>query len=334
MEKLIENFGVQLTDAISIGEKIEFTEELRSFSNVVIAGMGGSGIGGTIVSELVMEESKVPIVVSKNYFLPEFVSEKTLVIVSSYSGNTEETVNALNEGVEKGAKVVCIASGGKVIEIAKEKKLNYIKIPDTVIAEGVSSPRAAIGYSLIQLFFVLNFFNVISDEWKNDMESAISLIESERENIKKEASVVAEKIFGKFPIVYAPEGSLGIAIRFKQQLNENSKMLSWYNVIPEMNHNELLGWEGGTDNLGVVIFRNHADYVRTAQRIEFSKQEILKHTPNIVEIYSKGGSAIERAIYHIHLGDYVSIYLASLRKVNPNNLDVIEELKGALAKSQ
>ncbi|MCX6747379.1 MAG: bifunctional phosphoglucose/phosphomannose isomerase [Candidatus Nomurabacteria bacterium] len=331
MEKLIENFGLQLQDAIRIGERIEFTQELRRFSNVVIAGMGGSGIGGTIVSELVLGESEVPIYISKNYFLPKFVNKETLVIISSYSGNTEETVNALNEAVEKGAKVVCIASGGKVIEIAKEKKLNHVQIPNTVIAEGVSSPRAAIGYSIVQIFFILNFFNVISDKWQNEMAKAIALIESERENIKKEAQIIAEKILGKFPVVYAPAGSEGVAVRFKQQLNENAKMLAWYNVIPEMNHNELLGWEGGTDNLVVIIFRNDNDYSHIAQRIEFSKEVILKHTKDIVEIYSKGESAIERAIYHIHVGDYVSIYLANLRHVNPNDLAEIEALKSFLA---
>ena len=149
MKTLIENFPTQLTEAIRIGENAKLTASKRKISNVLICGLGGSGIGGTIVSELVAQETNVPITISKGYFIPKFVNEKTLVIISSYSGNTEETLSCLNQALKKKSKIVCITSGGKVAEIAKKKKLDLIVVPDGM------PPRACLGYSLTQLLFIL-----------------------------------------------------------------------------------------------------------------------------------------------------------------------------------
>jgi glucose/mannose-6-phosphate isomerase len=331
MEELIENFSEQIGKAIHIGEHATLTQATKKIGHVVIAGMGGSGIGGTIVAEIVSRESSVPIAVSKNYFLPQFVNENTLVIACSYSGNTEETLHALTDAEGRGATIVCIASGGKLLERASMAHMDYIKIPDDVIASGVSSPRAALGYSLVEIFFVLYHFGIISADFKAEFLSACALLQNEKESIKHEAQRVAEAMLGKLPVIYAPFGSLGVAIRFKQQLNENAKMLAWYSEIPEMNHNELLGWEGGGDNIVALIFRNSTDYERIQERITFSKAAILHHTPTVIEVFSKGSSAIERMLYHVHIGDFISLYLSKLRNVNPNDLGIIEKLKTFLS---
>ncbi len=330
MKALIGNFTNQLIDALRIGEKAKLSRTKhvkRPFYNIVIVGMGGSGIGGTIVSELVSHESKIPILASKNYFLPHYVGEHSLVIASSYSGNTEETIHAVAHALKKKAKIVCIASGGKLIEIAKKRKLDHIIIP------GGMSPRASVGYSLVQIFFVLNYFGIISNKFKKDFKASVALLNKEEKNIQKEAKKVAKMIFNKFPIIYSPVGHEGVGLRLRQQLNENSKMLALHHVIPEMNHNELASWTKKDKNVAVVIFRNKNDYTRVKKRIDITEKIISKSTKNIVEIYSKGNSLIEKTMYHIHLGDYISAFLADMKKIDAHEVRVIEYLKATL-KSQ
>ncbi len=326
MQSLIENFGNQLEEALQIGEKAKLAKRNKSFANVLIVGMGGSGIAGTIISELVAHESKIPILVSKHYFLPAFVSGASLVIVSSYSGNTEESIEAILYALKKKAKVVCIASGGKILEIAKKKKLDYIVIPAGM------PPRACLGYSLMQMFFILNRFGIITGKFKKDFKLAISLIRNEKQNIKIEARKIAKVLLEKIPIIYSSAGHEGVSVRFRQQLNENSKMLAWHNIIPEMNHNELVGWTKKDKNLAVVIFRNDSDYSRVKKRIDVTKEIISKYAPKIVEIHSKGKSMIEKAVYHIHLTDWVSAILAEMKEIDSRENKVIDYLKNILAR--
>ena len=325
MKSLIENFPNQLREAIRIGEKAKLSKAGK-VSNVLISGLGGSGIGGTIVSELVALEATVPVAVSKGYFIPEFVSRNTLVIISSYSGDTEETLHALNLAIKRKAKIVCITSGGKIAEIAKKKKLDLILIP------GGNPPRACLGYSLTQQFFILAHYKIIGSKFKNQLRSAVELIEKEKENIMAEAKRVAEKINGKTPIIYATTYFEGVATRFRQQLNENAKILCGHHVIPEMNHNELVGWASGSERISVMILRDKEEYTRNNARIEINKAVISKYTPHITEIWSKGKSRIEKAIYFIHLVDWASCFLSELKGVDPMEVKVIDMLKGELAK--
>ena len=151
MKTLVQNFTNQLREAKNIAEKA-IVSKSSNIHNIVVTGLGGSGIGGTIVLELLTETCKVPFLVNKDYFLPEFVGKETLVIVSSYSGNTEETLNAMEVALERGAKVVCITSGGRIMELAKETNSDCIVVP------GGMPPRTCLGFSLTQLFFILNFY--------------------------------------------------------------------------------------------------------------------------------------------------------------------------------
>lgn len=325
MKNLIANFPQQLKEAIQIGESAKLTPSKVNISNVLICGLGGSGIGGTIVSELVAKISKIPITVSKGYFIPNFVNENTLVILSSYSGNTEETLNCLSLAKEKNAKITIITSGGK---LGKEAKFNHL---DSIIVPDGMPPRACLGYSLTQLFFVLGFHSIIDETYKKDLKSAVNLIESKQESIKKEAELITEKIKGKTPVIYSTTYNEGIAVRFRQQLNENAKILCWHHVIPEMNHNELVGWTIPNDNLSVIFFLDKDEYSRNLARVKIIKKVIEKYAI-VTEIYSKGDSAIEKAIYFIHLGDWVSSMLAEYRKVDAVEVNVINHLKSELSK--
>ena len=326
MKKLISKFTDQLRDALKIGEDSNFKKTARTFNNIVITGLGGSGIGGKIVAQLVQNDIDVPVFINNGYHLPAFVNENTLVIVSSFSGNTEETLEAMKLAQDKGAEIACISSGGKVIEIAKENNYNYILLPNC------HSPRAMLSYSLTQQFFVLNHYGFINGDFKKSIENAINLIDNEIEFIKNEALKVAKGIKGKTAIIYSEENYEGVAIRLRQQLNENAKVLCWHHVLPEMNHNELVGWAGGKDEYAVILFRNDSDYSRIQKRIEISKEVIEKYTKTHFEIWSKGNNPVEKAIYLIILGDWISIFLAELLNVDPIEIKVINHLKGELAK--
>jgi glucose/mannose-6-phosphate isomerase len=326
MRQLIENFPAQLREALEIGAKATFSKPAKKIKNILITGLGGSGIGGTIAAEIVSNECPVPIIVNKDYFLPAFVNEETLVIICSYSGNTEETVQAFKAALKHKAMIACITSGGKIAEMAKKENCNLILIPAGM------PPRACLGYSLVQIFYILHHYEMISDSFRKNFTDSITLLEKEKDNILSEANKLGEFFSGKIPVIYSVDGYNGVATRFRQQINENSKMLCWHNILPEMNHNELVGWAEKNHNLAVIILRNKTDYSRTQARLEISKEVFKKYTPHVVECWSKGNSHIERAMYLIHLTDFVSVILADKKKIDAMEVDIINHLKGELAK--
>jgi glucose/mannose-6-phosphate isomerase len=326
MNELVKRFPAQLKEAIEIGEKAKLNKQVKQINNIVIAGLGGSGIGGTIVSEIIAAECKVPVTVIKDYFIPGFVSSNTLVICCSYSGNTEETIQSLEDSIAKNAMIVCITSGGKIAEIANSKNIDLVTIP------GGMPPRACLGYSLTQLFYVLHANGIIGDSFRKQLAASIALLEKEENDIVAEAKKIADLLAGKIPVIYAVDGYNGVATRFRQQINENSKMLCWHNILPEMNHNELVGWAENYENVAVIILRNDTDYSRTKARIEISKSVFSKYTKNVTELWSKGESQLEKSLYLIHVTDYVSVMLAEKKKIDATEVNVINHLKGQLAK--
>ncbi len=326
MQELVRTFPQQLKDALTIGAKTKLNADSFSPANVVICGLGGSGIGGTIASQLIGRQCPVPVMVSKDYFLPGFVSEKTLIIISSYSGNTEETLQCMNEALAKNCRVAAITSGGKVAALATEKKLECILVP------GGLPPRACLGYSLVQLLFIIVAYKLASATIIEDLKKATSFIAEHSSSIEKKAIEVSKILSGKFPFIYSTTKWEGVAIRFRQQLNENAKILCSHHVIPEMNHNELVGWTGVDQNLAVVVFRDKNEYPRNDERIRINLEIIKKYTSTIIELWSEGKTDIEKALYMIHLGDWISVFLAEQRGVDAVEVNVIDYLKGSLAK--
>ena len=326
MKHLISNFTKQLKSALELSNRLQLTDFKTELRNAVICGMGGSGISGNIVAEAVASEIKIPIIVNKDYFLPNYVNTKSLVIVSSYSGDTEETLLALNQAIEKEAKIVCITSGGKLADIASRKKLDTILIPKGM------PPRAAIAYSIIQILNILNINYIISSDYKNKINAAIKLIDSEENHIIKDAKETAYLISGKYPIIYSSAKTESVALRLKQQLNENSKILCSHNVFPELNHNELQGWKEKNKNIAVIILRDKNEYNRTDKRINISSEIIGLYDATIKEIYAKGNSIIEKMLYLIHWGDWLSVLLAEIKGIDTLDISVITYLKSELAK--
>ena len=326
MNDYIDDFSNHLREAIEIANNTSLTSCTKEIRNVLICGLGGSGIGGTIVSDIISSKVNIPIAATKDYSIPNFVNEHTLVIANSYSGNTEETLYALEKCQAKGAEIAVITSGGKLKAIAEENKYNKIIIP------GNQPPRAMFGYAFTELFFMLNHYGIIDDSFKSDFTKAIELLDTEKSDIQEKAMSLAKKMYKKTPVIYVANGFEGVAVRFRQQINENSKMLCWHHVVPEMNHNELLGWRTNVNDLAVVYFRNKSDYDRNQIRMDINKKVISEYTDNISEIWSKGDSLIENSLYHINLGDWVSWYLSEMNNVDAIEIDVINFLKKELGK--
>lgn len=325
MDDLIAGFSTHLKRALEVGKGANFNNTDNSLMNVLICGLGGSGIGGTIISQLVSKECSVPITVCKDYHIPSFVNQDTLVICCSYSGNTEETLEMYQQAFDKGAEISIITSGGKFAELAEENNHNIIKI------EGGHPPRAAFGLSFPQLFFVFNQYGLISDSFVAELQASIELIDENETAIREEAKAIAKKLHGTFPLIYTEAQKEGVAVRFRQQINENSKMLCCHHVIPEMNHNELVGWRTKDENLSVVFFRSADEYYRNSARIEKVKEVTEEYTKNVTEIMAKGSSEIQQAMYLIHLGDWISYDLAVLKDIDSVEVDVITGLKNMLA---
>ncbi|MDQ3108915.1 MAG: bifunctional phosphoglucose/phosphomannose isomerase [Bacteroidota bacterium] len=326
MQTLVEGFPGQLEEALRIGKSAVLSEPAQTIKNVLISGLGGSGIGGTITSELAFEASPVPVSVTKGYFIPAFVDQHSLVIISSYSGNTEETLACMEQAISKKAHVVCITSGGKVAELAKQHKLDLIIIP------GGMPPRACLGFSLVQQIFICAKHKLLPSSAIIEIENSIALLKSEQAFIKSQAESIAKNLHGRTPVIYCTTSYEGIAIRFRQQLNENAKVLCWHHVIPEMNHNELVGWAGGNKEISVVLFCDPDEYERNTYRIKINKDIISRFTPHFTEVIAKGKSQIEKSLYLVHIGDWASVYLAELRGVDAVEVNVINFLKGELSK--
>lgn len=327
MDKMIARFSTQLEEALGIAETTTIKKHTSPYRSIFISGLGGSGIGGNFVQELTREHCKLPIVVSKGYHAPAWVNKHTLAICSSYSGNTEETLSTFQQLLGTGAHIVCVASGGKLIELAKQHGLDYVQVPG-----GWSSPRACLGYSVVAQLGVLRALRLIPGKLLSQIKGAQKLIVKEEADLKKKALKIAQFLVDKTPVLYTADHNEAVAIRWRQQINENAKMLCWHHVVPEMNHNELVGWRNNRPEIAVIWLRNKDDFERTAIRMNINKEIVEHFTSTSIEVWSKGKNQIERAFYLVHFGDWVSYFLADVRNVDPIEIKVIEYLKGELAK--
>jgi len=326
MLDLINKFPSQLKKAMQIGEQAQLTQPKKPITKVCIAWLWGSGIGASLVRDYVYTHFSAIIEVSKDYDIPKRVDSYTLVIINSYSGNTEETVSAMHQALQKDAKIVAISSWGKIQKIAKENNCNHIQVPTW------SPPRAALAYSLVQQLYILLFFGLINEKFKEELSTAIEQLEKNQTTIKENAKQWAKQIHNTHPIIYSAGDKEAIAIRFRQQLNENAKILCYHHVVPEMNHNELVGRSWASPDHSVLRIQTSYDHHKVVQRMQINKDIIKQYTDKQYDIIAEGNSYREQMLYLIHFTDYISVYLAKERKVDPIEIDVINYLKKSLEK--
>jgi len=326
MQAYIEKFPSDMEDAFDMGSKAIKSFQIKSIENVLIVGLGGSGIGGRICQNLVFDSCSAPITLINSYNIPSWVSSTTLLIAVSYSGNTEETVNAYKQGRDKGCQLVCITSGGSLAEMARSDRANLIEIP------GGQPPRTSYGYNASQLFFILEAYGLLNENYSDNLKDVAEGLIRQRDAIKSKAKDVAKSLSGKLPVIYAPTNLEGVAIRLRQQINENAKMLCWHHVLPEMNHNELVGWANDHENIAVVFLHSDGDHPKVETRRQLTRDILKGKTNTLIELKAIGSSSLEQAYYLIHLGDWISLYLAELENADPIEIDVIDYLKSELAK--
>lgn len=326
MDKLISAFPANITEAIAIANKSTFKKPENEIHNIVICGMGGSGIGGKLVGKWIENEINVPILYAHDYTLPAFVSKNSLVIGSSYSGNTEETISTIKEAIIKGAHIIGVCSGGEMQEICQNNGFDCVVVP------GGNPPRTALAFSLVQLLNIFSKLGMISSKRLDEMETARQLIVKNEIEIKVKAREIASFLIGNVGVLYGTTMYEPVLVRARQQFNENSKLLCWHHTLPEMNHNELVGWGGGDDRFASIFFESEDIHPRNARRLEITKARIATMSSKNMVVSSKGNNLIERSIYYINLVDWASLYLSELKGVDPNDIEIIDYLKSELAK--
>ncbi len=331
MKKLIEEFTNQLADALKIGQAVDFGRPGSDIRNILITGMGGSGIGANLVESLTFGRVPIPITVCKGYNIPQFVSPHTLFIACSFSGDAEETLSAVNKALLKRAHIICISSGGKLLEVAKEYNLFYIRIP------GSFSPRAQIGYMIISLLSALYHTNLIGAAFMKETENSIEYLNRGEKAIQAEAELIAKKLKNRLPIIYCDGRLHAMAVRFQNQLNENAKQIAHVNTFPELNHNEIAGWrfpESVLQQSQVIYLYSDHDHERVERRMEICRDLFEKWSRPIIDIVAEGASLLEQYYYLIHLTDWISYYLAKENQIDPDPVEAVDYLKEELAKSK
>ena len=330
----IKGFPEQCRDAWQAVKGFNLPAGYKDINKVLVLGMGGSAIGADLVRSLVETESPSPVLVHRDYGLPAYADDKTLILVSSYSGNTEETLSGFDAALKLGSKKLALTTGGKLGERAKEAGVPVF----TIGYKG--QPRAALGWSFIPSVGILGQVGLIGDKEK-DVSESIELLKvmvdeldetvPEAENPAKQ---LARRLYGRLPVVYGTGITAEVAHRWKTQINENSKAWAFYEVLPEMNHNATVGFPHPQElakQMHVVFLRSSLMNERVKLRYEITGE--LLDRANVPHEYldSRGKSALAQMLGLISFGDFVSYYLAMLYNIDPSPVEVIDYLKSRLA---
>ena len=330
----IKDLPKQVRDAWAIASKATIPPAYSDVRSIVVAGMGGSAIGGDLAAALLADELKVPMTVHRDYGLPAYVGRDSLVIVSSYSGNTEETLSSFEEARKRGAKVLALTTGGKIAELARAS--NYPVVTFSYKAQ----PRAALGYSLGLVLGVLSKLGFARD-LSDDIEAALSDLAKLEERVHEgartnDAKKMALELYGKIPVIFGA-GVMGVmARRVKDQWNENAKNWAHYDVMSELNHNAVVGFPNpaiAKDAQVVLLLRSRRDNPRHQVRFDVTKELLDRaQIPNRT-LEMPGSSMLSEVLQLTYLTDYVSFYVALLNGADPSPNTSIDYLKDRLAKA-
>ncbi len=329
----IWNFPENMKEALNVGNRIVLKQEYCEIQNIVIVGMGGSAIGGDVVSVLEKSNIKIPLTICRGYSVPQWVKNKTLVIFSSYSGNTEETLSALDDAIKKRAVVCGLTTGGMLAERLKKLEMDVIIVPSGL------QPRAALAYSFIPMIKLLEKIGLIETNIDTWLQQSIESISSKRllyskNNDDNPLIELSKNIYKKIPIIYSDTSTMKVAgVRLKGQICENSKMLSFFNELPEQNHNEIVGWENNPklfNHLFVVWLVDESDNPRVKLRTKITQTILEEKGVDQITMRVQGNSFQERFLNMIHYGDWLSFWCAILHQTNPSPVKNIDRLKKTL----
>jgi glucose/mannose-6-phosphate isomerase len=338
--KYIHQKDVQ--DALGIAEKqwqqLEHEFDVPKLNypieNIVFSGMGGSALAALLART--WPGFTVPFEVTRGYHLPHYVSSKSLVIASSYSGNTEETISALAEAEKAGAHIICISSGGKLAELAKEKGHLWVELPLA------AQPRFATLYSFKAFVTVLERAGFVkASSAEKEIHQTAQFLKSKIADwvptvpaSKNPAKALALDLIGLSPVVYAGPLMAPTAYKWKISINENAKNVAWWNELPEFNHNEFLGWSSHPVDkpYAVIDLRSSFEHERVQKRFDLTAKLLSGRRPAPHVVEAQGDTLLEQLIYMMTFGDFVSLYMGLLNGINPTPVELIEKFKVELAK--
>jgi len=322
MKEVIVKSPDQFAEGLDLAKNIKIK---GNFENVVICAMGGSAWHADILTSLVLPS--IPIYMHRDYNLPAIASKNSLIICISYSGNTEETISALEEAVKKEFKIAIIASGGRLEEISRKNNIPLAKIPSGI------QPRSATGYLFSSLSMILTNCGII-DDISDDVNDTAKNLAKINSTLEKEGKNLAKKLIKKIPIVYASNNFKEIARIWKIKFNENSKIPSFHNYFPELNHNEMVGFTNVNkgSNFHVLIIEDKDDHKRTVKRMRLMSSILKKKNIKTDFIQTKSGSLMFRMFSNLLLGDWTSYYLALNHEIDPTPVAMVEEFKKMMQK--
>jgi glucose/mannose-6-phosphate isomerase len=325
-------------EKLEIPAKVKISERIVEYKkprNIVIAGMGGSAIGGEILRDWLRDEISIPIEVCNDYALPAYTNEHTLVFAVSYSGETEETLNTFADALRRKCMVIAITSGGHLLSFSKKLQIPHVMIPSGL------PPRAALPYVFFSLPILMEKIGALKGK-RNEIEESVRVIRivSEENSPKipmenNASKKLALQLNDSVPVVYGFRQYGVVAHRLKTQFNENSKVPSRYEIFPELNHNEVEGWEASEDLtkiFSVLLIRDRNEPNEIRNRIEATKSTALRKAGKILEIYAKGEGKLAKMFSLLTFGDFTSVYLAILRGIDPVPVKTIDEIKMAMRK--
>ena len=316
MYSALEDFPNQIKKGWELAENLSF----KDIDRIVLTGMGGSALCGKLLKSYLYKTFKTPFEINTNYDLPEYINKKTLLIVSSYSGNTEETIEAFRIGNRKGCQILIIAHGGKLEELARKLNKPFIKLPHAI------QPRLSYGYSFFALLRLFQNSNLINNHDKEIQELTMKL---RRDVYKEKAQQLAKKLEGKIPIIYSSEKLFSVAYKWKINFNENSKVHSFCNFFPELNHNEMVGYTKLNGNYYILIIKDEYDHTKIKKRMSIMKKLIQPKIP-VLDLELKGSSDLIKVFSTIYLGDWTSYFLALINNIDPTPVDIVEDFKKKL----
>jgi glucose/mannose-6-phosphate isomerase len=327
----------QCLNAWQKSSNFKLPHEYAEIDKVVVLGMGGSAIGGDLIRSLASSAGKPVIFVNREYDLPAFVDSKTLVIASSYSGNTEETLSAFNQALKTDCKKLVATTGGELKKIAEAAGVPVF------IIDHVAPPRAALGYSFMPLIAFLHNLGFLKG-MPVDVSSMVKNLETMLEILKETvpsksnpAKQLAQTLYGKVAVIYGAGILTEVARRWKTQINENSKAWAFYETLPELNHNAVVGYQFPSElasKLFVVFLSCPSIHPRTKVRYQVTGELLKQSNINYQVVDSQGEGALNQMMSLIFLGDWVSYYLSFLYQTDPSPVKVIDYLKKRLSETK
>lgn len=312
--------------------KFDLSNLKNNFNSVIVSGLGGSAISADLMQNFLKDELKIPFIVNRNYYLPQFAGINTLVIISSYSGNTEETNAVFELALERGCSIVCITTGGRAGKLAEENNVPVVKLKPGY------QPRYSLGISFFSLLKVMQDLKLIGNQDEavkkvKELWAKNGKIFSEENN---PALKYAEEILGFIPVIYsAADITSAVGYRFKCQFNENSKLHAFHNILPEMNHNEIIGWESFSDiqfNAKLINILDKDYHPQIKRRFLITSELAANQKAELINLESSEENFKVRIMDLIYLCDWITYYTALLRGFDPSEIDNINYLKEKLAK--